>query len=111
MEDTERVPDDRVNWVTVAYSRGLVSIPLASRDALIEELRPLDSSRRARAAFEAAGATAPVRLERDDVAQIVQIIEIWTRNAGGVKRLPEGIFELRNALIDDLHDTAEPLPG
>lgn len=84
-----------------------MTIPLKSRDLLLEEIRPLDSLIRARRAFEAAGVSVPVRLEREDMALMVQIIDIWMRNVRGPERLPEGIFELRNALIDDLNDTAE----
>ncbi len=96
---------DRLDGLTVAYSRGTVTIPWTSRDALLEEIRPLDSLFRARRAFETGEASAPVHLEREDAASIVQIIEIWMRNVRGPDRLPEGIFELRNALVDDLHDT------
>jgi hypothetical protein len=96
---------EQLDRVTVAYSRGTVTIPRASCDALLEEIRPLDSLIRARRAFEAVGAAAPVRLERKEVASIVQIIDIWMSNVRGPNRLPEGIFELRNALVDDLHDT------
>jgi hypothetical protein len=80
---------------------------LGVADALLEEMRPLDSFIGARRAFENAGASAPVRLERDEMGGIVQIIEIWMSNVRGPERLPEGIFELRNALVDDLHDTVD----
>ena len=38
---------------------------------------------------------------------MLDVIELWARQTdGGFDELPEGIFALRNALHDDLHDTA-----
>jgi len=37
----------------------------------------------------------------------VRVIELWMSEAGGPANLPEGIFELRNALLDDLAETEE----
>lgn len=66
-----------------------------------------DRPDRARHTLEAVEASAPVQLEREEVAPLVQIVEIWMRNVRGPERLPEGICEFRNALVDDPHDSAK----
>ena len=60
---------------------------------------------RLRAALEAAGTSAPIKLEADDAQLLVHAVNIWLWKAHG-QGLPEGVWRLRCALIDDLHDTA-----
>jgi hypothetical protein len=98
---------DRLNRVLVRYSRGTVELSWASRDALLAEIRHLDSAQGIRDAFEAVGAPRPVTLKRSDVVLLVQAIDVMMKDAGGPDRLPPGIYELRNALIDDMHDERE----
>jgi hypothetical protein len=100
----ERMPE-RLDRVIVKYSRGEVILPWSSRDALLEEVRQLDSAAGVRRAFEAVGASAPVHLSRDDAGLIVEAVDVWMRNVGR-DGLPAGVFDLRNALLDDLHDEA-----
>jgi hypothetical protein len=98
---------ERLDRVTVRYSRGEVVLPWHSRDQLLAEIRHLESGQGVRGAFEAVGASRPVTLgSADDKGLVVKAIDVWMGNVGGPDRLPVGIFELRNALIDDLHDTA-----
>jgi hypothetical protein len=96
---------ERLDRVGIIYSRGVVEIPWASRDALLEEIRHLDSAKGIRDEFMAVGASRLITLNRDEAALLVQAIDVWLSNAGGPQRLPSGIFRLRNALLDHLHDT------
>jgi hypothetical protein len=95
----------RLDKVTVAYSRGRVVLPWASRDAILNEIRHLDGARGTVTAFEAVGASAPVKLAGDDVAFLVEQLNRWSERVN-VANLPEGVWELRCALHDDLYDTA-----
>jgi hypothetical protein len=95
---------ERLDTVAVAYSRGVVEIPWDSRDQLLAEIRHLDSAQPTIAAFEAVGASRPVTLDNDQASLVIQAIDVWMRNVGGPDKLPGGIFALRNALIDQLHD-------
>ena len=63
-----------------------------------------------RKAFEDVGTSRPVQLTSAQKSDLLQVIVHWAEAEGGYDRLPEGIFDLRNALNDDLHDTggAEP---
>ncbi len=96
---------ERLNLVTVTYTRGTVALPRASCDALLAEMPRLDSAASARRRFEALGASARVRLETDEVQTVLDVVEVWMRDVGR-DGLPEGVFELRNALLDDLNDSA-----
>jgi hypothetical protein len=87
--------------VLVAIGTGVVSIPRHSRDQLLDELRQVDDAKAAVAAFEAAH---PVKLSEDDKELVVEVIDLWMRNLTGPEKLPGGIFQLRNALIDDLNE-------
>jgi hypothetical protein len=44
-----------------------------------------------------------VRLRLEDKQTLCQVIDEWMYDVGG-GQIPEGIFDLRNALHDDLHD-------
>ena len=88
----------------VATSRDLVVLPWASRQALLAQMRRIDAARPAIDAFEAAGTRRPVRLDADAKTLLVDSIGRWAEDAS-LKRLPEGIWQLRNALADDLGDS------
>ena len=46
-------------------------------------------------------------LAQEQKGELLGVIEFWARQVpGGYPELPDGIYELRNALTDDLHDTA-----
>ena len=100
----------RVDWVTVATSRGNVVIPWASRDTLLREIRRIESAKSIRAAFEDVGAGNPVKLSRDDEANLVELLNFWSTEVS-VAKLPEGIWDLRNALVDDLDQTEQRNAG
>jgi hypothetical protein len=92
--------------VRIALSRGDVVIPWESRQALLKEIRHLESAGPIVAAFEAVGISRPVTLTLEQKGELIELIEFWaTQTRFGLKGLPEGTFEFRNALHDDLHDS------
>ncbi len=93
---------ERLDRVTIRVGRDLIEIPWSSRDALLDEIRHLDSAKPVVAAFEAVGASRPVALEQDGMALLVQTIHVMSSNAGGMHRVPEGLADLRHALVDEL---------
>jgi hypothetical protein len=93
---------DRLDRVTVTTRYGDVELPWASRDALLQEIRHLESARSTIAKFEAVGATRPVVLEPDEKNLVVEAIHVMSRNAGGMQNLPEGLEQLRHNLVDEL---------
>jgi hypothetical protein len=99
---TESLPE-RLDSVVVAFSRGRVELPWSSRDAVLAEIRDLDSTKRIVERFETVGVSVTVTLERDDVALLAEAIDMWSRNVTW-QGLPEGVWDLRCALYDDLHD-------
>ena len=95
----------RTDEVRIELRRGTVSIPWSSRDALLEQLGNLDSMSEVREAFRAVGTTQPVRLTDPQKLGLRNVITFWANQRGGsYDDLPEGIYELRNALQDDLLD-------
>jgi hypothetical protein len=54
-------------------------------------------------AFRAVAASSPVRFTIDEKEQLLIAIDEWMRDVGS-DRLPDGVFDLRSALINDLHD-------
>ena len=97
----------RLDWVTVATSRGNITIPCASRDTLLREIRRIDSAKSIRAAFESVGASSLVKLSLDDKRNLVGLLNFWSTEVS-IPRLPEGIWDLRNALVEDVDDTTPP---
>ena len=96
---------ERLDRVAIATSRGTIDIPCASRDALLQQIKLEDTGQAIRFAFIAVGASSrPVELKFEDVALLVQAIGRWMRKVGGPSELPPGIYELRRALMVDLHD-------
>ena len=99
----------RLDNVRVLAAERKVQLPWASKEALLDLIRPLESASAAGIlkAFEEAGAYQPVELNRADEELLFELIEMWS---GGVdvNELPPGIWELRCALIDDLHGLSQP---
>jgi hypothetical protein len=98
----------RLDFVTVTYSRSKrdpIAIPWASRDALLDEIAHVDSARGIVDAFKAVGASAPVTLSLDDAVTLIGLLDAWADRVA-VDKLPEGVWGLRNALHDDVHDTS-----
>jgi hypothetical protein len=71
-----------------------VEIPRSSRQALLAEIRGLESMKPIRTAFEAVGASRPVELTVDQRAELLHVLEVWAAR----ERPPAGIGALRRAL-------------
>ena len=54
-------------------------------------------------AFEAVGTTQPVRLTDSQKALLLNPISFWADQIDGYDDLPEGIYDLRKGVHDDLH--------
>lgn len=76
-------------------------IPWASREALLEKIRHVDTAESIRDAFQGVGASTAVKLSRDDEANLVELLNSWSTEVS-VAKLPEGIWDLRDALVADL---------
>ena len=95
----------RIDEVRIALRRGIVVIPWASRVALLERLRSVETMGDVCDAFRAVGTTQPVRLTAPQKAGLMNVITFWADATDrGYDDLPEGIYDLRHALYDDLHD-------
>jgi hypothetical protein len=95
----------RIDVVQVALSRGTIEMPWQSRQELLAESSHLESMRSVTDAFESVGTSRPVTLTQEQKGELLGVIEFWANQApDGYEGLPEGIYELRNALTDDLHD-------
>jgi hypothetical protein len=92
-----------IDRVEVALESETVVIPWTSQQALLERLRPNESTRGVVDAFEAVGTSRPVRLRADEKDALREAIRLWAEENGGYDGLPEGIAELRIALVDDGH--------
>jgi len=95
---------ERLDRVEISLSRGIVELPFDGRNELIDVMREVDGAAGAIRAFHAAGASPPVTLRRTDKRLLVEVIDRWTLTVPALK-LPAGVWELRNALFDDLVDT------
>jgi hypothetical protein len=100
------MPERNINTVQVSSSRRIVELPWASREAMLAEFRHLESMRSVKEKLMAVGTTRPVELTTQEKADLVSVLDFWSNQIeGGFHGMPEGIYELRNALHDDLHDT------
>jgi hypothetical protein len=96
---------ERLDRVEVLAGRGgSVTISWDAREQLLERLGDIQVNAHTVDAFRSVGASRPVPLELPDKQILSVTIEDWIAELGGYTRLPEGIYELRAALIDDLHD-------
>jgi hypothetical protein len=96
--------------VQIVTSRATVELSWKAREALLHEVRHLQSARGVIDAFEAVGTRRPVPLTRNDEGVLLEAIEQWSVGVT-VGGLPDGIWDLRCALADDLHDTPDSEEG
>jgi hypothetical protein len=94
--------EKNIDTVTVRTTRDTVVIPWESQQLLLERLRRRDDPAAATVvgAFEDVGASSPVALSPEGEALLAVEVETWLEQAS-TKGLPDGIFDLRNALIDE----------
>jgi hypothetical protein len=102
-----------IDVVQIPLGRETVRLPWASREALLGQFRHLDSMSEMRRTFENVGTSRPVQLTTEQKRDLLQVIVAWADAEGGYDRLPDGVYDLRHALLDDLADTeaAERKPG
>jgi hypothetical protein len=86
--------------VLIVTSRTTIELSWKSREALLHEIRHLDSARGIIDAFEAVGTSRPVPLTRQDEALLLEAINQWSVGVT-VDGLPAGIWDLRCALADE----------
>jgi len=95
----------RVDIVSVALSRGAFEFPWDSRQELFDRMfyfpEAMPSVRRR---FEAVGTSRPAEFTREEKSYLMRVIEDWAQPPGTFDDLLPGIYELHNALIDDLQD-------
>jgi hypothetical protein len=92
----------RIDRVEIAGSLDAMSvtIPWASRGMMLVRLRQGGGADEVIRAFEAVGCSKPVLLDRPGKRRLLAACKLWL-NEVGVDKLPEGIFELSNALEDE----------
>ena len=89
----------------IALARETIVLPRVSREAILSRLEQSGSMHQLREALGSNEAPEAVRLTAGQKGALIQLIERWARDVDGLNRgLPPGIFELRNALHDDLRD-------
>ena len=94
---------DRLDTITVALSRGDVTISWDARQALLARLQHVNDSSSLRAMFEAVDATRPVELNPAQRATLLGLLDEWTLEDDA---LPADLIGLRDALSEDLADLA-----
>jgi hypothetical protein len=94
---------ERLDRIQIELTNGTVTIPWTSRDALLGEFRTIDSMESIRRKFRALGASRPLTLDQQEKRELVNVIHHWADTTeGGYTKLPDGVLELRNELIEDL---------
>ena len=94
---------ERVDKVTIALSRTELVIPWDSREKLINEIRHDPAAAPVVKAFQGAGTSTPVLLDLAGKDLLVTAIERWMNDVT-LAGLPDGLFDLRNELRDDVYD-------
>ena len=94
---------ERLDTITVALSRGNVTISWPERQALMARLQHVHESSSLRVMFGPAGATSPVELNPAQRATLLGLLEEWTLEDDEV---PADLIELRNKLSEDLANLA-----
>ena len=98
---------ERLDHVTIALKGGNVAISWDDREALMRRLEHVRSIARIRASFAAVGTSRFVELTGSQRTALLVTLETWALDSRGEELMPEGLFELRNALYRDLHDAEE----
>ena len=85
-------------------------LPWDTRDALLAALGedPRGDNGLAgaiRKAMEDIPATSPVLLTTEHKMYLLRVLGEWSDSAGGYDAMPPGLFELRNALMEELRDS------
>jgi hypothetical protein len=96
---------DRLDYVAITIDRrgeaNPVRLPWKSRDYLLRKLRATPGTEGIVRAFEDVGATRPVELDTEQKTVLYRLLDDRGFTTG-FHQLPEGFFELRNALSDEV---------
>lgn len=87
---------DRLNSVTIAMPNGDIEISWDAREAMLRELRTMPSAAKIVAAFEAGGASTPIKLSADQRLLLYQLLDEWRRRSSD--SVPADVWALRNVL-------------
>jgi hypothetical protein len=93
---------ERLDRVEVATRYGVDPISWTAREAILDELRHLESASDAVAAFQAVGASRPVEVDTSQKLAVLDAISVIANNAGGYDKIEPELFALRNDLVDEL---------
>ena len=85
-----------LDTVSVVTSRGIVSLPWESRQALLSEIDGLAAGAGIARAFIEVGSSRPVEVIAADRVLLVDLLEAWSRRVGA-DEMPAGLWDLRNA--------------
>jgi hypothetical protein len=91
----------RLGFVTISLWRGPVELPWSTCVELLDEIGRLDDAHHVVQVFDAAGASAPVRLGTNEKDLVAKAIDRWVTDVGA-DELPDGVWDLRCALVDEL---------
>jgi hypothetical protein len=94
-----------VRHFKIALSRNTLDLPWSSRAPLLRRVENYAGGLQVRLAFEAVGATRPVKLEPAGKRLLLQVVEEWLVEVT-VDGLPTGVWELRNELQNDLAEVS-----
>jgi hypothetical protein len=98
---------DRHDHVSIRVDRdggsNAVRLPWRSRELLLRKLRTMPDAEGIVTAFEAGGATTPVELDAEQKLVLYGVLDDRSFTTG-FHELPEGFYELRNALSDEAAD-------
>jgi hypothetical protein len=104
----QAVPE-RVGLVQVVTSNGtVVEITSANRDAIVAQLRRQEMSNpelsfsSALRAFEQAGESGHIGLDRRDEANVIDTINALAERVGGASHLDPGVANLHRTLVKEL---------
>ena len=112
-EHATAAPPEAPVCVTVELRRRDVMLPWNTRDALLAALREHPRGGDGPAgeickAIEDIPATSPILLTLEHKLYLLRVLGEWLDLAGGYDAMPPGLFELRNALMDELVDVELP---
>ena len=96
----------RLNRVDVALTRGPVTLTWKERESicwLLRKRRGVDEAAGIRASFDAVGASQPVELSHRQRIELLIVLEESMHDRES-ESIPPGLYELRNALWEELHD-------
>ena len=96
----------RLDRVTITLWSGPVYLRWDSRIQLVDEMSSVDGTEHVVRAFNAVGASAPVRLGRPEKELVIEVVDRWAADIGP-EQLPAGVWDLRSALVDDLAAEAQ----